>query len=230
MSTYWVQSPAHLQDPRLLTRLTLVIYRRVVSCLKQENLTADKGRLFLEALINSCLLVFAGEMGDKTQLLSLMLVCRYGRPWTILSAVFVATVLNHALAAFAGSWLSSLVEPRTLSWILAATFFAFAVWILVPDKDEEMKTSTHLGVFLATLIAFFIAEMGDKTQLATIALGAKYSNLVAVTMGTTLGMMGSNALAIFFGRALHRRISMKWIRRIASFLFLLFGLAILIGY
>lgn len=184
----------------------------------------------MEALISSFVLVFAGEMGDKTQLLSLILVARYGRPYTILSGVFVATVLNHALASAGGAWVASLVEPQTLRWILAGTFFAFAVWVLIPDKEGEIKNSSAMGVFLTTVIAFFIAEMGDKTQLATVVLGAKYSDIVAVTIGTTLGMLASNALAIFLGKKLLEKISMTWMRRIASVLFFVFGVAILVGY
>lgn len=169
-------------------------------------------------------------MGDKTQLLSIVLVARYKKPWTILAGVFIATILNHALAAWGGAWLASFVEPGTLSKILAVIFFAFAVWILVPDKEEEIKSSGHMGVLITTVVAFFIAEMGDKTQLATVALAAKYADIVAVTIGTTLGMMASNALAVFLGHKLVEKISMTWVRRIASVLFLLFGLAILAGY
>lgn len=182
----------------------------------------------MEALLNSFFLVFASEMGDKTQLLSLVLVARYRKPWTILLGVFIATLLNHALASWGGSWLSSLVEPKTLSWILVVTFFAFALWVLVPDKEEEVNNSSQWGVLLTTLVVFFLAEMGDKTQLATIALGAQYASVIAVTLGTTLGMMGSNALAVFWGPKLVQRISMKWMRRIASLLFVVFGVAILI--
>jgi len=169
-------------------------------------------------------------MGDKTQLLSIVLVARYKKPWTILTGVLIATVLNHALAAWGGAWLASLVQPKTLAWILALIFFAFAVWILIPDKEEELKSSGSFGVLMTTIVAFFIAEMGDKTQLATVALAAKYSDILTVTIGTTLGMMGSNALAVCLGQKLVEKISMVWVRRIASLLFLLFGMAILAGY
>ncbi len=182
----------------------------------------------MDALINSFLLVFVSEMGDKTQLLALVLTARFQKPWTILAGVFVATILNHALAAYAGGWVASLVEPQTLKWILALSFFVFAFWILIPDKEEELKSPGRFGAFLTTVIAFFIAEMGDKTQLATIALGAQYSSLMMVTLGTTLGMMGSNSLAIFMGNQLLQKISMTWIRRIACLSFLIFGVMILI--
>lgn len=179
------------------------------------------------ALLNSFLLVFASEMGDKTQLLALVLTARFRKPWVILAGVFVATLLNHALASWAGAWLSAWLEPNTLRWVLAFTFFAFAAWILVPDKEEELKASGSAGAFLTTLVAFFLAEMGDKTQLATVALGARYDDPWMVTIGSTLGMLGSNALAIFFGQKLLARIPMQWIRVAASVLFALFGLAVL---
>ncbi|HRO67596.1 MAG TPA: TMEM165/GDT1 family protein, partial [Pseudobdellovibrionaceae bacterium] len=156
----------------------------------------------MEALINSFLLVFAGEIGDKTQLLALILVARYKKPWTNLGAVFVATLLNHALASWIGEWLSSQAAPEALRWGLALTFFVFGVWILFPDKNDGLKNESHRGAFVTTLIAFFLAEMGDKTQLATVALGARYASPVLVTVGTTLGMVASNALAIFLGNAL----------------------------
>lgn len=182
----------------------------------------------IDALLNSFLLVFAGEMGDKTQLLSLMLTARYKKPWTILLGVFIATILNHALAAWGGAWLASLFEPQTLKYLLAITFFGFAIWILVPDKETEFENNSHFGVLLSTIVAFFIAEMGDKTQLATIALGARYADVGAVTLGTTFGMMVSNALAVFLGHKLLKRISMTLVRRIACVLFMLFGLGILV--
>lgn len=184
----------------------------------------------MEALINSFFLVFAGEMGDKTQLLALVLTARYRKPWVILAGVFVATVLNHALAVWAGSWAASFVSPLVLKWILALTFFGFALWLLVPDKEGEVQSNGKFGPFLTTVIAFFIAEMGDKTQLATVALGARYASMVMVTLGTTLGMMASNALAIFLGEKLLARIPMKWVRVFACVLFFLFGIAILLKF
>lgn len=184
----------------------------------------------MDALINSFLLVFASEMGDKTQLLALILTARYRTPWIIFAGVFVATLLNHGLAAWAGGWVASLVSPMILKWSLAAIFFAFAFWILIPDKVDDLNKSSRFGPFVTTVIAFFIAEMGDKTQLATIALGAKYTSTALVTIGTTAGMMGSNALAIFLGEKLLRKISMKWVRIFACVLFLVFGIAIVIGF
>lgn len=184
----------------------------------------------MDTLINSFLLVFAGEMGDKTQLLALLLTARYRKPWTIMAGVLVATLLNHLLASMAGHYVASYFSPETLKWSLAIIFFAFAAWILVPDKEEELKSTDRFGAFITTVVAFFIAEMGDKTQLATVALGARYANTALVTIGTTLGMVASNALAIFLGEKLLRKIPMKWIRIFASALFVIFGLFILLRY
>lgn len=183
----------------------------------------------MSALINSFLLVFISEMGDKTQLLSLLLITRYRKPWTILAGVFVATILNHAIAAGVGDWLSHLVSPDALRWILALLFFGFAAWILVPDKEGDFKETHHWGVFATTVVAFFLAEMGDKTQLATVGLGAKYSSIFWVTIGTTLGMLAANGLVIYFGETLLKKIPMHWVRRMASLLFVIFGLAILLS-
>lgn len=183
----------------------------------------------MDVLFNSFVLVFAGEMGDKTQLLALVLAAKYKRPWTVLFGVLIATLLNHALAAYAGRWIQTSVDPQWIQWGLALTFFAFAIWILFPDKEEEFKQTGQFGVLLTTAIAFFIAEMGDKTQLATIALGARYSSTVLVTVGTTAGMLASNAFAIFLGEKLLRRIPMKWVRVFSSALFALFGVGILVG-
>lgn len=182
----------------------------------------------LETLFNSFLLVFAGEMGDKTQLLSLVLTVRFKKPWSILAGVAVATLLNHALASWFGGFVAAQVSPETLKWSLALIFFAFAGWILIPDKEGEVKTGSRYGAFVTTVVAFFLAEMGDKTQLATIALGARYTSTAIVTVGTTAGMIASNALAIFLGEKLLAKIPMKWIRIFASLLFVAFGVAILL--
>lgn len=179
-------------------------------------------------LLSSFSLVFLGEMGDKTQLLALVLAVRYKKPWSIMAGILVATLANHALAAGSGAWVASLVAPHILSWILAAIFFAFAIWILIPDKDQEGATTGRFGAFATTVVLFFLAEMGDKTQLATVALGAQYGSIWLVTLGTTLGMLLSNALAIFWGEKLLQRIPMKRIRIMASLLFMAFGLVILI--
>ena len=184
----------------------------------------------MDAFINSFFLVFASEMGDKTQILALILTARYKKPWVILFGVFVATVLNHALASWLGGWLSTQISPEALKWTLAGIFFAFAAWILIPDKEDGLDKESRFGPFVTTVITFFLAEMGDKTQLATIALGARYASPVMVTFGSTLGMMGSNALAIFLGDKLLKRIPMKWVRVFACILFVLFGVGILMGF
>jgi len=184
----------------------------------------------MDTIFNSFLLVFVSEMGDKTQLLALVLMMKFRKPWAIMAGIFIATILNHALAAWGGKWLSDQFSPQALAIILAATFIFFAGWILIPDKEEEFHQSRKFGAFVTTVFMFFIAEMGDKTQLATVALGAKFTDVKMVTLGTTLGMMGSNSLVIFFGDKILKRIPMKWIRIFASLLFFIFGVAVLLGY
>jgi len=168
-------------------------------------------------------------MGDKTQLLALLLAARYKKPWTILFGIFVATVLNHAFASWIGVIAAGFFQPDTLKMILAGTFFAFALWVLIPDKADEIKAPGRFGVLMTTIVAFFIAEMGDKTQLATVALGARYAahGAWAVTLGSTFGMVASNALAVFLGDRLLARIPMNWVRIFASVLFAIFGAVVL---
>lgn len=184
----------------------------------------------VEAIFNSFLLVALTEMGDKTQLLAFVLAAKYRKPAAVLAGILVATILNHALAAVFGSMVSQYVPDHILKWILGLTFLAFAAWILVPDKDEEIKEDHRYGAFVTTLILFFFAEMGDKTQLSTVALAARYDNILAVTFGTTLGMMFSDGLAVVFGKTITERISMTWIRRIAAVSFVIFGLAVILGF
>ncbi len=186
--------------------------------------------MFESTGVQSFLLVFLSEMGDKTQLLSLALVTKFKRPWTILAGVLVATVLNHGLAAWAGGWISSLISPQVLTYILAFGFIVFAVWLLIPDKEESLSYSPVHGVFIATTLAFFIAEMGDKTQLATVALGAKFQEPVLVTLGSTAGMLMANGMAVFLGERLLQNIPMRRVHIIAAFLFVLTAIAILLGY
>jgi putative Ca2+/H+ antiporter (TMEM165/GDT1 family) len=184
---------------------------------------------FMNTIINSFLLILASEMGDKTQIVALILATRFRKPWTVMAGIFVATLLNHAMASYVGAFMMTWVDPKTLKWVLAVIFFIFAAWILVPDKEEEVKEHGRWGAFLTTVVAFFLAEMGDKTQLATVALGAKYGSPVLVTIGTTAGMLVADALAIFFGDALTQKIPMKWVRIFASGLFVLFGVGILLA-
>jgi Ca2+/H+ antiporter, TMEM165/GDT1 family len=183
----------------------------------------------MEAFITSTLLVAVAEIGDKTQLLSFLLAARFPKqPLAIIVGIFVATLLNHFIAASLGNWVAALVSPTLMHWILAAAFFAFAVWALVPDKIDDTDTQiSKAGVFITTTLLFFMAEMGDKTQLATVALAAQYKNLFAVVMGTTLGMMLANVPAVLLGEALVKRVPLHIMRYIASALFALVGVLIL---
>jgi putative Ca2+/H+ antiporter (TMEM165/GDT1 family) len=182
----------------------------------------------MSEILQSFLLVLASEMGDKTQLLALVLASRFKKPWTIMMGILVATLLNHGLASFAGGWVATLIPALYLKWILAFIFFGFAIWILIPDEDEGLDDRKGYGAFVTTVVTFFIAEMGDKTQLATVALGARYHAPLLVTAGTTLGMLVADGLAVFFGDHLTSRVDMKWIRRFACSLFFVFGLMILL--
>lgn len=175
-------------------------------------------------IINSFLLVAATEMGDKTQLLALILAARFKKPWTIMAGILVATVLNHALAASLGTWVSTRIDSRSLNNILVVIFLAFAVWVLIPDQDEEVKANPRFGAFVTTLVTFFLAEMGDKTQLSTLVLSAEYKNLLLVTLGTTAGMLFSDGLAVFLGEKITKFISMRWIRIFASILYVIFAI------
>jgi putative Ca2+/H+ antiporter (TMEM165/GDT1 family) len=181
----------------------------------------------LESLLVSIGLVALAEIGDKTQLLALALAAKYRRPLPIVAGIAVATLLNHALAGALGTWLIGLIGARLLQVLVGLSFLAMAAWMLVPDKPSALGQPARLGVFLATTVAFFLVEMGDKTQIATIALGARFENLVLVTMGTTLGMMIANVPAVFFGHELIKRVPMNVVRIIAALLFLVIGLWLL---
>jgi putative Ca2+/H+ antiporter (TMEM165/GDT1 family) len=187
----------------------------------------------LEAFAVSAGAVAVSEIGDKTQLLALVLAARYRRPWPIVAGIFVATLANHAAAAALGAWLQGLFDATTLRWLLGASFLAVAAWMLVPDRadaDAANARATHgLGIFGITLIAFFLAEMGDKTQIATVMLAARYGSLVAVTAGTTLGMMLANVPAVLLGERALRLVPMQWVHRIAAALFALLGVLALAG-
>jgi len=182
--------------------------------------------LFDSAIFQSFFLVLVSEMGDKTQLLALVLAARYKKPWTIMAGILVATLLNHGVASWTGSWVASFVSPQTLRYILAATFIVFAVWLLIPDKDEGLRFNDRFGAFLTTTIAFFLAEMGDKTQLATVALGARFDAPLSVTVGTSAGMLVADGLVVFLGESITRKISMRWIHIFAALLFAAFGVAL----
>ena len=177
----------------------------------------------MEALLFSTSVVALAEMGDKTQLLSFVLAAKLKHRVPIILGIFVATLANHFLAGSVGAWLASLVRPQTLKWIIALSFFAFGAWALKPDELEEDRTLAGASVFLTTLVAFFLVEMGDKTQLATVALAARYHSLVTVVLGTTLGMMIANVPAVWMGEALAHRVNMRRMRWVAAALFVLLG-------
>ncbi len=181
----------------------------------------------LAALVASFAVVALAEMGDKTQLIAFSLASRYRRPWPVMLGILVATTLNHALASSLGALLAAWVPERSLAWILAASFVAFGVWTLAPDAAQEPAERRRWGPFVATAVIFFFAEMGDKTQLATVALGARYAAPVSVTVGTTCGMLAADGLVVFAGARLAARAPMALVRRVAAALFFLFGAAAL---
>jgi putative Ca2+/H+ antiporter (TMEM165/GDT1 family) len=185
----------------------------------------------MEALLISIGLVALAEIGDKTQLLTLVLAARYGRPWLIVTGIFAATLLNHAVAGALGAWLAGLIGPGWMRWILGLSFIAMAAWVLIPDKldGQQAGASRSLGgVFLTTFMLFFIAEIGDKTQIATVALAARFDQLVLVVVGTTLGMLLANAPIAWFGEALARRLPMRVVHAVAAVIFLALGIGVLV--
>lgn len=184
----------------------------------------------MDAFLVSTAIVALAEIGDKTQLLAFILAARFRRPWPIVLGILVATLANHAFAAAVGTWLTTLMGPHTLRWVLGLSFIAMAVWTLIPDKfDEDEARLPRLGVFGATLVAFFLAEMGDKTQIATVALAAQYQALIAVVAGTTLGMMIANVPAVLLGDRIATRMPVKLVHGIAAAIFLGLGIATLAG-
>lgn len=192
-----------------------------------KSVGGNYGRM--DALLNSFFLVCVSEMGDKTQLLALVLAAKFRNPWPIMMGILVATILNHALASFAGSYVTQFVPPQMLKWILSGSFIIFGLWMLIPDKDDGLKTETKWGPFVTTTIAFFVAEMGDKTQLATVALGAKFTAPLLVTIGTTAGMLVADGLAVFFGHRFTEKVPMRLVHKVAAALFIFFGIAIYLG-
>ena len=184
----------------------------------------------MDAFLVSTAIVGLAEIGDKTQLLAFILAAKFRRPLPIVLGILVATLANHAFAAAVGAWLTTLMGPQTLRWVLGLSFIAMAVWTLIPDKlDEDDAKLPRFGVFGATLIAFFLAEMGDKTQVATVALAAQYQMLVAVVAGTTLGMMIANVPAVLLGDRIAARMPVKLVHGIAAAIFLGLGIATLAG-
>lgn len=178
----------------------------------------------MDAFFNSALLVAIGEIGDKTQLLAIILVARYRHVWPIILGILAATILNHAAAAGVGQYIGSVADIAWLHWVLACSFILIGLWVLKPDTMEDAEPKRDLGAFLTTLIMFFLAEIGDKTQLATVALAAEYNDFIPVLMGTTTGMLLADVPAVFFGHKLLEKIPMKFVRCTASALFVGFGI------
>ncbi len=175
-------------------------------------------------------MVALAEIGDKTQLLAIVLAARFKRPWPIIAGILVATLANHFLAALAGDLAAAFLDGRAFRYAVAASFIAMAAWTLIPDRldDDDAPRPSRFGPFLTTTVAFFLVEMGDKTQIATIALGARFHDALWVTVGTTLGMMLANVPAVLLGDALVRRVPLPAVRTIAALLFLAIGLWLLL--
>ena len=185
----------------------------------------------MESLLVSTGVVALAEIGDKTQLLAFILAARFKKPVPIILGILVATLINHGLAGALGAWLTSAVTPEILRWVLGISFIGMAIWTMIPDKieEEETKVAQKLGVFGATLITFFLAEMGDKTQIATVAMAAHYATPLLVVIGTTLGMLIADVPAVFLGDKLANKIPMKLVHSIAAAIFAILGIATLFG-
>jgi putative Ca2+/H+ antiporter (TMEM165/GDT1 family) len=185
----------------------------------------------MESLLVSTGVVALAEIGDKTQLLAFLLAARFKKPLPIVAGIFVATVFNHGLAGALGAWITSTLTPEVLRWVLGLSFLGMAAWTLVPDKieDDEVSVASRFGVFGATLVTFFLAEMGDKTQVATVAMAAHYPDPLLVVVGTTLGMLIADVPAVFAGDKLAAKIPLKLVHGIAAAMFAVLGLATLSG-
>jgi len=188
-------------------------------------------RSFMESFWVSTGVVALAEMGDKTQLLAFLLAARFKRPVPIIAGIFLATIVNHGLAGALGVWITTTLSPQIMRWVLGISFLAMAAWTLIPDKieDEESSMTTRFGVFGATLVTFFLAEMGDKTQVATLAMAAHYQDAWKVVAGTTLGMMIADVPAVFLGDKLSAKLSLKWLHAAAALVFAALGVATLMG-
>lgn len=179
----------------------------------------------MQIYLISALLVALAEMGDRTQLLAIMLASRFRKPWPILAGIFVATLANHALAALAGFYLAGILQAAWFRYVVALSFIAMALWALIPDKAEEDGPGTwRLGVFLTTTVAFFVVEIGDKTQIATAALAARFQNVVIVAAGTTTGMLIANIPAVFLGQAITKVLPLQTLRLAAALVYLALGI------
>ena len=184
----------------------------------------------MEAFLISTGVVALAEIGDKTQLLALVLAAKFRKPLPIILGILAATLANHALAGVVGAWIASAVGPEVMRWALGISFLAMGVWTLIPDKLEDARErAPRFGVFGTTLVAFFLLEMGDKTQIATVALAAKFSSLVGVIAGTTLGMMLANVPAVLLGEVAARKLPMRLVHGVAAAIFIVLGVAVLLG-
>ncbi|HEY4665571.1 MAG TPA: TMEM165/GDT1 family protein [Comamonas sp.] len=183
----------------------------------------------MEAFLVSTGIVALAEMGDKTQLLALILAARFRKPWPIVLGIFTATVINHGLAGAVGAWVQTVVGPDALRWILGLSFIAMAIWMLIPDKvdDDGLEGHSRWGVFGTTVVAFFLAEMGDKTQIATVMLAAQFSAYLWVVVGTTLGMMLANAPVVWLGDKLVKKVPIRIVHIISACIFLVLGIVAL---
>jgi Ca2+/H+ antiporter, TMEM165/GDT1 family len=178
----------------------------------------------MEALFTSTAVVALAEIGDKTQLLAIVLATRFKKPWPIIAGIFAATLANHFLAALVGAQTASFLDGTWFRYVIAVSFIVMGIWTLIPDEfDEDAQKPARFGAFLTTLVAFFLVEMGDKTQLATIALGARFHDTVLVAAGTTLGMMLANVPAVFLGNELIKRVPLRLVRTAAAILFIAIG-------
>ena len=185
----------------------------------------------MEAFLVSTGIVALAEMGDKTQLLALILAARFRQPWPIVWGILVATVANHALAGAAGAWVTTVLGPDVLRWVLGASFIAMALWMLIPDKmeDDAHAAAPRFGVFGTTVVAFFLAEMGDKTQVATVMLAAKFHAYYWVILGTTLGMMLANAPVVWLGERMTRLVPLRLVHSVSALIFIGLGVWVLAG-
>mgnify|MGYP003483636234 FL=1 len=184
----------------------------------------------MEAFLISTGIVALAEIGDKTQLLAFLLAAKFRKPVPIVLGILVATLANHAFAAALGAWINTMMGPDVMRWVLGISFLVMAGWTLIPDKlDDEESNLGKYGVFATTLVAFFIAEMGDKTQIATVALAARYEAVIAVVAGTTVGMMIANVPAVYFGERIANKVPLKLVHGIAAALFAALGIATLLG-
>ena len=185
----------------------------------------------MEAFLISVGLVALAEIGDKTQLLAIVLAARFGKPWPILAGILLATIANHGLASAVGVYAGGILDGPWIRWVLGVAFLVFAAWTLIPDKfdDKDHPKASSSGVFITTLIAFFLVEMGDKTQVATVAMAARFQSILLVAAGTTVGMMIANAPAVFIGEAAAEKLPMKWIRIAAASAFAAIGVWVLLA-